>query len=175
MSKKLSIIITILAIVIGGFLIYKGGGSSSSQTANIMQTYSSDDSEKPAITIEPTGLSQDLGTIKVSEERTAEFALKNTGSRPLIISRLSTSCMCTFGEIVAGNRVSPRVNMEMHNSTSAKLWQLTLEPNETATARVIYQPALMPVQGPIERVFLFETNDPLRQQVELVIKAFVTP
>lgn len=164
-----------LAIALVSFLIYGGSRPSLNQSENITQIYDINDTEKPIITIEPAILSQDVGTMNVNEERTAEFALKNTGSKPLVISGLQTSCMCTFGEIIAGNRKSPRVNMEMHNSASAKSWQLKLEPNETATARVIYRPLLMPVQGPIERVFLFETNDPLRQRVELVIKAFVTP
>lgn len=176
MNKKLSIIIIALALLIGGyFYLSSRQTNSSNETANTAQTYGSNDAEKPALVIEPTNLSRDIGTIKVTEERTAEFVLKNTGSKPLVISRLRTSCMCTFGEIVAKNRKSPSANMEMHNSASVNLWRLILEPNETATARVVYKPLLMPVQGPIERVFLFDTNDPLHPQVELVIKAFVTP
>ncbi|MBI2450648.1 MAG: DUF1573 domain-containing protein [Candidatus Nealsonbacteria bacterium] len=113
---------------------------------------------------------QDLGNMKVSEERTAEFEIRNAGSQPLVMSGLQTSCMCTFGQIIIGENKSPIFGMAMHGNPK---WQGSLEPGQTAVAKVIYRPYLMPVQGPVERIFTFETNDPLNQKVNLVIKAFV--
>ncbi len=145
-------------------------GVSSPQQANLNQTYGVDDKEKPILVVEPNDMVKDLGNMRVSEERTAEFAIKNTGSQKLAIFNLETSCMCTFGQIVIGESKSPTFGMAGHSNPK---WRGTLEPGQTATAKVIYRPSLMPVQGPVERIFTFKTNDPLNQEINLIIKAFV--
>ena len=118
---------------------------------------------------------RDLGAMEVSEERTAEFLLINTGGAPLQISRVRTSCMCTFAEVVINGSTSPEFNMEMHSTPAMKRWKGTVAPGATAHIRVIYKPSLMPVEGSVGRNVKFRTNDPNRPDVELGIRAFVLP
>lgn len=137
------------------------------------QHYKTNDEDKPSFAVEPAVMIKDLGAMKISEERSADFVIRNIGQKPLTIFRLRTSCMCTFGQIIMEDDAGPLVSMEMHNSPLIKRWYAILQPGKTAIARIKYQPSLMPVQGPVERSFLFETNDPLRKKVELIIKVSV--
>ncbi|MBI2626294.1 MAG: DUF1573 domain-containing protein [Candidatus Nealsonbacteria bacterium] len=165
-------ILIIFGIILFGvlilFMVFRGGNSP--QQANLNQIYSINDEEKPALAVEPNGMVQDLGNMKVSEERAAEFEIRNNGLQPLTIFNSQTSCMCTFGQIIIGENKSPTFSMSMHGNPK---WQGILEPGQTAVAKVIYRPYLMPVQGPVERAFIFETNDPSNPKVYLTIKAFV--
>ena len=116
---------------------------------------------------------RELGTMLVSDERTAEFLLRNVGGKPLEISQVRTSCMCTFAQVIIDDEESPDFNMVMHNSTSAQRWKGIVEPGLSATIRVIYRPSLMPVEGSVARNVKFNTNDPSRPVVELGIHATV--
>lgn len=116
---------------------------------------------------------RELGTMLVSDERTAEFFLRNVGAEPLQISEVRTSCMCTFAQVIIDDEESPGFNMEMHNSPAARSWTGVVEPGLTATVRVIYRPSLMPVEGSVARNVKFNTNDPSRPVVELGIHATV--
>lgn len=115
----------------------------------------------------------ELGEVSVDGDYPAEFTISNTGDAPLEISDVRTSCMCTFAEIIIGGEKSPEFNMVMHNSHATRRWKGELQPGESATARVIYKPHLMPVQGPVERNLVFTTNDPDNKEVELVVGAIV--
>ena len=116
---------------------------------------------------------RELGTMLVSDERSAEFVLRNVGGTPLEISQVRTSCMCTLAQVIIDGEQSPLFNMEMHNSPSVQRWNGIVEPGLTATIQVIYKPSLMPVQGSIARNVKFNTNDPTRPVVELGIHATV--
>jgi len=117
--------------------------------------------------------SLDLGTMAVSEERSADFALRNAGGEPLEISQVRTSCMCTFAQVIIGGEESPAFNMEMHNAPSVQRWKGIIDPGATATVRLTYKPSLMPVEGPVARNVKFNTSDPARPIVELGIQANV--
>lgn len=116
---------------------------------------------------------RELGTMLVSDERAAEFVLRNVGGKPLQISQVRTSCMCTFAQVIIDDEESPAFNMEVHNSPSDRRWKGVVEPGFTATVRVIYRPALMPVEGSVARSVKFNTNDPSHTVVELGIHATV--
>jgi hypothetical protein len=116
---------------------------------------------------------RELGTMRVSDERTAQFSMRNVGGKPLEISQVRTSCMCTLAQVIIDDEQSPIFNMEMHNSPSVQRWKGVIEPGLTATIRVIYRPSLMPVEGSIARNVKFNTNDPSRPVVELGIHATV--
>lgn len=115
----------------------------------------------------------ELGEIDAQGEYPAEFTISNTGNAPLEISDVRTSCMCTFGEITIGGKKSPEFNMVMHNSPAARKWKGMIEPGESATVRIIYKPHIMPVQGSVERLLVFTTNDPSNAEVQLSIHAIV--
>lgn len=115
----------------------------------------------------------ELGEIAVQGDYPADFTVSNTGDAPLEISKVQTSCMCTFAEIMIGDEKSPEFNMDMHNSLAAKRWKGIIQPGESATMRVIYKPHLMPVQGSVARNVKLSTNDPSNPVVELGIHAIV--
>src|SRR3546814_15621789 len=77
----------------------------------------------------------------VSDERAAEFVLRNVGGKPLHISEVRTSCMCTFAQVIIDDEESPTFNMVMHNSAAVQRWQGVVEPGLSATIRVIYRPS----------------------------------
>jgi len=115
----------------------------------------------------------ELGGIALQGDYPADFIVTNTGDAPLEISRVQTSCMCTFTEVLIGKGKSPEFNMDMHNSLAAKRWKGVVEPGQSAIVRVIYKPYLMPVQGSVARNVKFNTNDPANAVVELGIHATV--
>lgn len=115
----------------------------------------------------------ELGTMSVSDVRSANFTLTNVGAGPLEVSQVGTSCMCTFAQIAIGGQKSPEFNMAMHNSSAANNWKGVIQPGETATVTVTYKPSLMPVEGSVARNAKFATNDPQHRQAELGIHATV--
>jgi len=125
-----------------------------------------------SLQIETTEL--DLGTLSVSEERSTEIRLTNAGRGPLQISKVNTSCNCTFAQLIIGGQESPEFNMTMHMTPQEINWVGTIPPGQSAVLRVIYRPKLMPQLGRIDRVIYFNTNDPAHRQVKVYMKAFVT-
>lgn len=117
--------------------------------------------------------SVDLGTMKVSEERSKDITISNTGKGPLTISRIRTSCGCTVADITLHGTTTSGFNMETHNSFALKRWIGTLAPGESATLKATYRPFVMPVQGSVERIVSFDTNDPQNPTVEISLRAFV--
>ena len=170
-SKALWIVGILVAVGLigGGFLLFSPRTSSSSsvRTSNTPATGGT-----PSLQIEATDL--DLGTLNVTEERVKEIALTNNGTGPLQISKVNTSCMCTFAQLVIDGKESPEFNMMMHMSPQEMSWVGTIPTGQSAMLRVIYRPKLMPQPGRIDREINFETNDPTHPQMKVRFQAFVT-
>lgn len=115
----------------------------------------------------------ELGVLAVADVGRATFHLTNTGSAPVEISRVRTSCMCTFAKIDLPGGKSPEFNMAMHNDAATNAWKGILGPGEQAVVTIIYKPALMPVEGSVARNVKFATNDPKNPVVELGVHATV--
>ena len=145
------------------FAINEGKGSSNTQSTLI---YSANDSERPKIKF--SSPSADLGKMKVTDEKNAEFILENTGTKPLQLFKVSTSCDCTFGQITIDGEKSPEFGMHSKN-----LWSGSIEPGKKATLTVVYRPSIMPVKGEVSRQVYIQTNDPENKQVTFSINAFV--
>lgn len=133
---------------------------------NNMTTYESAQTEKPKIKVEETII--DMGNIKVSDTKTEEISLENTGEKTLQISNVYTSCGCTSAQIVINNEESPIFSM--HGNPA---WMGEIEPGGKATLKVIYEPSKMPVQGEVERTIFFRTNDPENSEIKIILKARV--
>jgi hypothetical protein len=118
-------------------------------------------------------LEAELGEMTVDEVGSAAFRLKNTGTQPVEISQVRTSCMCTFAEIALPGGKSPEFSMAMHNDAAANAWKGVLAPGEEAVVTVIYKPSLMPVEGSVARNVKFATTDPQNPVVELGVHATV--
>lgn len=171
-SKALWIVgITVVVALVGGGLLFSQRSHSGSSSVPASNAQSAGGA--PSLQIEATDL--DLGTLKVTEERVKEVTLTNTGTAPLQISKVNTSCMCTFAQLIIDGKESPEFNMTMHMSPKEIDWIGTIPPGQNAVLRAIYRPKLMPQLGRIDREIDFNTNDPARPQVKVYFHALVTP
>lgn len=156
----LAIVIFSILVIIGGiFFAFKATGKP-------LETYSASDSQRPQLEINTR--IQDLGQMKVSDIKSADFVIKNTGQKPLQITNVSTSCNCTFAQVEIDGKKSPRFSMHKN-----PLWTGEISPQKEAKIIAIYEPSLMPVQGSVERNVLFTTNDPQNPNVSLTLTANV--
>lgn len=128
--------------------------------------YSAVDSARPVA--ETPDSIFDFGEIKVSETKEKEFVLKNTGTKPLQILNINSSCGCTAGKIIYNNSETKEYGM---HSQSGYLTNIL--PGTEAKVRLIYRPFQMPVYGTVEREVYVTTNDPQREKLVFAIKAYV--
>lgn len=113
---------------------------------------------------------EDLGTMKVSDEKKATFTITNTSGNILRIWNVLTSCSCTFASIIInGNETG---EFSMHGG-ALKNWIGEIPGKQTATLNVIYRPKIMPVQGAVSRQVTFSTNDPKNSEVQVSVTANV--
>ncbi|MEK7566029.1 MAG: DUF1573 domain-containing protein [Patescibacteria group bacterium] len=110
----------------------------------------------------------DFGDIKVSDVKEKDFVLKNTGTKPLQILNINSSCNCTFGKIIYNGKETKEYGMHAQSG-----YLMDIAPNTEAKVRVIYQPSLMPVYGVVEREVYVTTNDPQKQRLIFAVKAKV--
>lgn len=155
--------VTLLSLVI--IVIFSINESKQGKPA-VTPSYSVSDENRPKV--KASSFSADLGTMKVKDERQAEFTLENTGTKPLDIFKISSSCNCTFGQLTVKGVKGPELGM--HSSSN---WSTSLDPGEKAILAVIYRPSLMPVQGAVTRDVYVQTNDPENPALTFTVKAFV--
>lgn len=129
-------------------------------------SFSAQDADRPKVETVQTFI--DMGEIKVSDVKQADFSLKNIGSQPLQILNINSSCNCTFGQIIYQEITTKEYGMHAQSG-----YVTDILPGETATVRVTYKPALMPVFGVVEREVYLTTNDPDRQKLTFSVKAKV--
>ncbi|MCR4277140.1 MAG: DUF1573 domain-containing protein [Candidatus Roizmanbacteria bacterium] len=164
MSKTLVIglIIFSLVVVIGSYYFLFNGQKP--QPAII--SYSISDKERPKIQAKITYF--DLGKMKVSDDKSADFKIKNIGQKTLQISNVSSSCNCTFGQIIIDGKESELFGMHNISDFAGEVL-----PGKEATVRVTYRPSIMPVYGIIEREVYISTNDPENSKLVFKVKANV--
>lgn len=165
MKNKLSLITITVFIIVALYAIYAVTNSADTAQAAI-SSYSAQDAEKPQVEAKETF--KDIGTIKLSEDSVTTFTIQNTGSKPLQLFNISSSCGCTVGQIMYNGIVSKEYGMH-----SKKSEVIELAPNTHATVKVIYRPYVMPVYGAVDREVYIETNDPTNQKLAFKIKTVV--
>jgi len=154
-------IIFITVIIIGAIVLVSLKSASPPVTS-----YNPDDKEKPKIEISEQSF--DLGKMKVSETKNKDIVIKNTGTRPLSIFNVTTSCDCTFAETIIGGKTSPKFSMQQN-----KTWQGELPPDQSAILKITYQPSIMPIKGSVSRTVYFKTNDPNLSNTSIKFNAYV--
>lgn len=164
MSPKTIIIslIAFFALVIGLAFLFTAGQKPATATLS----FSAQDSERPKVETSQTFF--DIGEIKVSDVKQQEYTLKNTGTRPLQILNINSSCGCTAGQIIYKGEMSKEYSMHSQSG-----FVTDIDPGDTATMRLTYRPATMPVYGAVEREVYVTTNDPVNQKLIFSIKAIV--
>lgn len=124
-----------------------------------------------SMTIDKT--SEDFGSMKVSDEKTATFTITNASDSTLRIWGVSTSCDCTFARITIDGNQTGEFNMPMHMNTTLKNWIGEVAAGKQAILNVTYKPSVMPVQGAVSRQVNFSTNDPKNPEVQVSVAANV--
>lgn len=122
--------------------------------------------EKSALSVEKTSV--DLGMMKVSEQKSYDFMVKNVGNKPLQLSEIISSCGCTVGQVIYEGKTSEEFGM---HSKSGSVFEVA--PQKQATVRVIYRPYVMPVAGYVEREVYVTTNDPKNPKLTFKVTAVV--
>ncbi len=129
-------------------------------------SYSANESDRPIA--ETAKTFTDVGDIKVSDVKVEDFTVKNTGTKPLQLSDINSSCGCTSGQIIYKGETSKEFSMHKRSGLVAQV-----DPGDTATVRLTYRPATMPVYGFVERAVFVSTNDPKSPKLTFSIKANV--
>lgn len=164
MSKAMVIgliIFSVVAIVGSYFFLVSG------QKPQVpIISYSLSDKERPIMEAKITFF--DLGTMKVSEDKSANFKIKNIGQKPLQLSNISSSCNCTFGQVVMNGKESELFGMHNVSDFAGEIL-----PGKEAIIKVTYRPSIMPVYGVIEREVYVSTNDPANQKLTFKVKSNV--
>lgn len=165
MSTKVIVIglifLSFIFLVISYFLLISGN-----KPVPKIISYSLEEKEKPVI--EVPKIFNDMGKIKVSEEKTSQFVVKNKGSKPLQFYNITSSCGCTVGIITYQGKESREYGMHAQSDDV-----IEIAPNTEATVKVIYRPYVMPVYGAVEREVYMATNDPSYQKLSFKVKSFV--
>lgn len=156
--------LTVFALIL--IAIFSVNEQKQAQGSTTVLSYSVSDKDKPKATISSTF--SDLGNMKVKDEKTAEFTIENKGEKPLQLTKIQTSCDCTFGQITIDDAKSPEFSM--HASSP---WVGTIDPGKKAVLSIIYRPSIMPVSGVVTREVYVQTNDPEKPNLTFTVKAFV--
>lgn len=168
MEKKLLIGVTVISflfIFISYFLITNFSSKTNLKKVEII-SYQASEEKRPKAKVDLDF--KDIGTIKISEEKTADFVVKNIGYKPLQLFNISSSCGCTFGKIIFDNQESEEFGMHSQSDYVGEVL-----PGKQAIVKVIYRPYIMPVYGLVEREVYVATNDPDHPRLVFKVKAMV--
>lgn len=160
--------------VIGGFtvlviiliVVFSINEQKQASGGSNIASYSVSDRDKPQVKFDSAF--SDLGKMSVKDVKTAEFTIVNTGSKPLTLYKISSSCDCTFGQVDIDGNKSPEFSMHASGS-----WTGTVESGKKAVLSVIYKPSIMPVSGVVTRDVYVQTNDPENPKLTFTVKADV--
>ena len=161
-SLIIGIVIFSIVIVVGSYFFLVA--DQKPQPAII--SYSLNDKEKPKVEAKTTF--SDLGKMKVSDDKSANFKIKNIGQKPLQLSNISSSCNCTFGQVIINGKESDVFGMHNVSDFAGEVL-----PGKEAIIKVTYRPFIMPVYGTVGREIYVSTNDPENPKLIFKVKANV--
>lgn len=117
--------------------------------------------ERPIIALSPTVF--DFGDVSQKKGKVfTSFALKNEGKSDLVISKLDTSCGCTFASIIFEGKQSPFFTMPGHGSENPSWEGVAIPPGNEAELKVMYDPDVhKDFRGPATREIYVYSNDPI--------------
>lgn len=169
MNKTLLFIIS--AIVILGLVIFLGnkylGQNRGQGNVRGVSSYAKDDPAAPKLELIENSF--DFGKINLSDVARHDFKIKNTSQNPLVIYSLTTSCHCATAILKVPGQPDT-IPAGMHGGDS---WTREIAPQGEAIVEAIYEPAKMPVKGPVNRIIYLKTNDPDNPEPKLEVRAEV--
>ena len=116
----------------------------------------------------------DFGTISMAGGKVNHaFKVRNTSNAPVVMRKLSTSCMCTTGTLKHGDKTHGPYGMPGHGIVPT--FEETINPGEEVEVDVVFDPA---AHGPagvgrVSRVVYLETVQ--GPKLEFKFSAMVTP
>lgn len=166
MNKSNIILITVISVVFliltYGAYVISGGGKNPEQIVN----YTNGDQNKPHVVVkQATG---NLGTMRVADRKSFDFTISNTGTEPLQLYNMTSSCSCTAGQVIANDSESAEYGMHAQSD-----YITAIKPGGKGVVRVIYRPFIMPLYGKVEREVFVSTNDPKQPKLTFTVTAFV--
>lgn len=165
---KNTIIVTSIAVLVVGLLLWGKIGSSSPAESAALATGST------SVAVTDPIPAYDFGSVSMLKGNVEhEFAIANTTNADLVITKAETSCMCTRAvlQLPDGKEMGP-FGMLGHGFTPTL--NAVIRPGEKLIVRAIFDPA---AHGPagigrIERVVTLGTN---KGQITMQFRAQVTP
>jgi len=158
----IGLIIFSLTAIVGSYFFLISG----QKPQPVITSYSLNDKQRPKVEAKTTF--SDLGKMKVSEDKSANFKIKNIGQKSLQLSNVSSSCNCTFGQVVINGKESELFGMHNVSDFAGEVL-----PGKEAIIKVTYRPSIMPVYGAVEREVYVTTNDPGNSKLVFKVKATV--
>lgn len=116
----------------------------------------------------------DFGSISMAGGKvTHRYPIRNTGTQPIVVRKIYTSCMCTTAALVKDGKTSDAYGMPGH--TPIPTIDIPINSKDQASIEVIFDPAAHGPAGigPIQRVVTIENN--AGEPLELEFAANVTP
>lgn len=151
MDKRLKILLSTAAVLVAGGLlaivVVAAGGNGSDTTG------------KAKMVLETTSF--DFGDVSMANGKvTKKISVKNEGDADLVISKMSTSCMCTTAALEVDGKKSPAFGMPGHGGPSGA-WTGTIPPGKTGMLELVFDPnAHGPdAVGTIKRTINIISND----------------
>ena len=164
--KKNIIGIIVVIIVLGGIIWIARPNSQTNSAASLIQN------SDGMLTAEE--MSFDFGSISMAAgEVRHSFPIKNTGTEPVTVNKMYTSCMCTTATLMIGDKKIGPYGMPGH-AFVPKINEV-INSGDEAIVEVVFDPA---AHGPagvgrIQRIVTIENN--AGQPLNLEFSALVTP
>lgn len=156
----IGIVIFTIAVLGGGIIL-----AAKIATGARVETNSSAQAKVPEATF-------DWGKVGIAAGNVEkDFVIENTGSAPLKLFNVKTSCDCTTARLSQGAATSPIFGM--HTSSN---FVMEVPPGQKAILKVIFDPAYHgpDAVGPVTRQITVQTNDPGRGILTFLLTAVVT-
>jgi hypothetical protein len=161
-----------LVVVIGGLVVVARPGAVSAPPEQVQAAAPS--GPRTPGQLRAIRTRYNFGTVSMARGKvTTVFRIANTGSDPVVIRKLYTSCMCTTAALVKNGKSSDAFGMAGH--TPIPTIDVPLTSKDDAAIEVVFDPAAHGPAGvgPIERVVTVENS--AGEPLELQFAALVTP
>lgn len=168
-----------LALILGGVIVASRPPAVASQGATPATAVAAAATESPGAqgtTGSLTAMQKKFNFKSISMANgkvTHRYPIRNTGTEPIVVSKMYTSCMCTTVALVKDGKATEAFGMPGH--TPIPTVNIPIGPRDQAFVEVVFDPAAHGPAGvgPIERVVTLENST--GQPFELSFAALVTP
>ena len=164
--RNMIIGMVVVVLSLGGLIVAAKPGPAAKAPQRIEAQPQSDlNAEQPGV---------DFGSISMAAGKVSHrYKIKNPGAVPVVIRKISTSCMCTTAQLVKGGKKLAIYGMPGHGYVPNL--DEPIAPGEQALVEVVFDPA---AHGPagigrVERFVTIYTG--AAQPLELSFNALVTP